>query len=127
MQLLKPHVLTICKKVQICMTECVLIQYFKQPLSRTASAFLMLRGEVGCQNISAFTDARPGWVTLNKASACSCGVYVLCGLFCGFCFQHAGYDYSQQQFSCVAALSVTAIVKGIEIRDEDLFVANIFQ
>ena len=27
MQLLKPHVFTIHKKVQICMTECVLIRF----------------------------------------------------------------------------------------------------
>ena len=68
------------------MTECILIRYFKQPPSLTASASLMLRCEVGCQNISAFTDARPGWVTLNKVSACTLGCMCCVDSSAGFAF-----------------------------------------
>jgi len=48
MKLLKPHAFTVHQKVQICMTERVLIKGFNQSLSCPASVPLMSGREVGC-------------------------------------------------------------------------------
>ena len=47
-RLFKPHVFGVykCKKVQICMTECILIKGFKQSLPHSVSVSLMLGCEV---------------------------------------------------------------------------------
>ena len=73
------QIFTICKKVQICMTECVLIKGFKQSLSCTVSVSLTSRCKVSYQgvmvwsqlHISTLTTASPGWVTSKKVSGSS--------------------------------------------------------
>ena len=45
--------------------------HFKGFKSLSLTQSLMLGCEVGCWNMSTLTAARPGWVTLNKASGSS--------------------------------------------------------
>ena len=73
MQLLKPQAFSICKKVQICMTDCILIKVFKQSLFHSVSDVSVKLAVRTYQNL---TTARAGWVTSNEFS------YICTGLFC---------------------------------------------
>ena len=73
MQLLKPQAFSIRKKVQICMTDCILIKVFKQSLFHSVSDVSVKLAVRTYQNL---TTARAGWVTSNEFS------YICTGLFC---------------------------------------------
>ena len=83
------------KKVQICMTECILIFIKAASLSLSCSVSMSLTSKckADCQNVSTLVAAMPGWITQNRTRAvvvhCPCPVSGLITSFSPFIFNCA--------------------------------------